>query len=123
MRRLGSAGMSSCSSSMSGETPGGEARDQRGRPGVGENGGDPEHEQRGENPLRVRRASKHLQNLADPGLGAEQLGHGFEAPGARERNAKAAQNLRYRPWDQNVAKHPATPGAEGERVVLIDRIE
>ena len=69
----------------------------------------PKHKKGRENPLRIGRSCKHLKDLADAGLRTEQFRDRFESPGARKRDAEAAQDLRHGSRDQDVSQHLALP--------------
>ena len=83
----------------------------------------PEHQKGRENSLRIGRARKHLEDLADAGLRTEQLRDRLESPGAGERDAEAAEDFRHGCRDQDVAQHLLLARAERQRGILVDRIE
>src|SRR5450432_2920129 len=111
MRRLRSVGISLCSSA-GGKIPCGEARDKRSRQGVCEDGGYSQDKKGCENSLWIRGSCKHLQDLADAGLGTKQFRDCFESPGARKRDAEAAQDFRHGCRDQDVSQHLLLASAE-----------
>ena len=65
----------------------------------------PKHKKGRENSLRIRRSCKHLQDLADAGLRTKQFRDRFESPGARKRDAEAAEDFRHGCRDQDVSQH------------------
>src|SRR5580693_8662011 len=122
MRRLRSVGISLCSST-GGKIPCGESRDKRRGESVCEDGGHSQYKKGRENPLRIRGSCEHFQDLADAGLRTKQFRDGFESPGARKRDAEAAQDFRHSCRDQDVSQHLVLAGAKRQRGVLVDWIE
>ena len=89
------------------ETPCRKPRDQRGRQTIGDDSSDPEHEQRGQNSLRVGRSAGLRLPMPDCEPAVPKPPRAPEPASAMRKR----QDLRDCSWDQDVPQHPAAMSA------------